>query len=98
MAAKVTFSLDEETVNRLRTAAARLRKPQSQVVREAITEYTARIGRLSESERVALLRTFDRLLPPVAARSAVAVDQEIRELRAARHGGGRRRRAGAKSR
>ena len=39
---KMTFSLDGETVRRLRTAADRLHMPYSQVVREAVAEYAAR--------------------------------------------------------
>jgi hypothetical protein len=89
---KLTFSLDAETVARLRQAAERLRLPQSQVVREAVAEYAARVGRLSEAERQALLRTFDRLVPLVPVRPARAVDDELRELRAARRRGGRRTR------
>ncbi len=88
--AKVTFTLDDETVRRLRTASERLRKPQSQVVREAVAEYADRVGRLSEGERMALLRTFDRLVPTLPARPARAVDAELRQLRADRRGGGRR--------
>ncbi len=87
---KVTFTLDDETIRRLRTAAERLRKPQSQVVREAVAEYADRVGRLSEAERAALLRTFDRLVPPLPARPARAVDAELRRLRADRRRGGRR--------
>ena len=87
---KLTFSLDRDTVARLRTAAERLRMPQSQVVREAIADYAARIGRLSEDERIALLCVFDRVVPPVPARSAPAVDDELRALRATRRQGGRR--------
>ena len=45
---KVTFTLDEATITRLRQAAQRLAKPRSQVVREAIHDYSERIGRLSE--------------------------------------------------
>ena len=90
MAIKVTFSLDDDTVRRLRTAAERLRKPQSQVVREAVTEYADRIGRLSDGERLALLRTFDRLVPALPSRPTGAVDAEIRRLRADRRRGGRR--------
>ena len=86
----MTFSLDTETVARLRTSAERVGLPYSQVVREAVADYAARIGRLSESERAALLRTFDRLLPSVPAKSASAVDAELRALRAARRQGGRR--------
>ena len=87
---KMTFSLDAETVARLRTTADRVRLPQSQVVREAIAEYAVRVGRLSEDERAELLRAFDRLLPAVPRTAAAAVDAELRELRAARRRGGRR--------
>jgi hypothetical protein len=88
---KLTFSLDAETVGRLRTTAERLGLPQSQVVREAVAEYAERVGRLSESERVALLSVFDRLVPSLPGRPARAVDAELRALRAARRQGGRRR-------
>jgi hypothetical protein len=87
---KLTFSLDEETVARLRTTAERLRMPQSQVVREAVAEYAAKAGRLSESERVAMLQAFDRLVPLVPHKPAADVDRELRDVRAARRGGGRR--------
>jgi predicted transcriptional regulator len=89
MAVKLTFSLDDETVRHLRTTAERLRKPQSQVVREAVAEYAARAGRLSDAERAALLRAFDRLVPGLPSRPARAVDEEIRRVRAARRRGGR---------
>ena len=88
---KLTFSLDEETVARLRTTAGRVRLPQSQVVREAIAEYAARVGRLGDDERAEMLRAFDRLLPAAPPRrTAAAVDAELRALRAARRRGGRR--------
>jgi hypothetical protein len=87
---KLTFSLDAETVAQLRATAGRVRLPQSQVVREAIAEYAARVGRLSEDERAELLRAFDRLLPSVPRRAAAAVDGELRDLRATRRRGGRR--------
>ena len=90
---KVTFTLDDETVDRLRRTAARLARPQSQVVREAIKDYADRTGKLSEDERVRLLKVFDTMLPTVPARSAASVDAELRELRRARRQGGRRRRA-----
>ena len=66
-----------------------LGKPQSLVVREAIAEYAARAGQLSERERTEWLRTFDALMPGTPARSAHAVDAEIAEVRAARRHGGR---------
>lgn len=66
----MTFTLDDDTMTRLRRTAARLAKPQSQVVREAIREYDARSGKLREDERQRLLDAFDRLVPAIRARTA----------------------------
>lgn len=88
--AKVTFTLDEETVTSLRRTAARLAKPQSQVVREAVRDYAARVGRLSEVERLQLLQVFDSVIPAIPSRPARTVDRELREIRQARRLGGRR--------
>ena len=44
---KVTFTLDHDTVARLRQASERLAKPQSAVVRDAIYDFSERVGRLS---------------------------------------------------
>ena len=49
---KVTFSLDEATVARIRRTASRTGQAQSRVVREAVAEYASRTDRLSERERV----------------------------------------------
>jgi predicted transcriptional regulator len=87
---KVTFTLDDDTVRRLRETAQRLRKPQSLVVREAVAEYAAAAGRLSEAERRRKLDAFDRLLPRVPSRPAREVDAELRAIRSARRDGGRR--------
>jgi hypothetical protein len=87
---KVTFTLDEQTVRSLRGTAARLKRPQSQVVREAVMDYAARAGRLSERERLQQLKTFDRVVPAIPARSPNQVEKELREIRAARQRGGRR--------
>lgn len=87
---KLTFSLDEETVTRLRRTAERLAKPQSAVVREAIHELSERVGRLSERERREMLAAFDRLVPRIPRRPATAVERELREVRRARRTGGRR--------
>jgi predicted DNA-binding protein len=78
---KVTFTLDEETVARLRRAATRLAKPQSQVVREAIRDYEARNDKLSDEERRRMLEVLDRVLPAVRARTKPDVDTEIKEVR-----------------
>jgi hypothetical protein len=85
---KVTFTLDDLTVARLRDAAARLSKPQSQVVREAIEDFHDRIGILSEGERRRLLKAFDQLTPRIPYQPASEVEREIQAIRAARRGGG----------
>ena len=81
---KVTFTLDDETVVRLRRTAARLARPQSQVVREAIREYDERSGKLTDDERRRLLEAFDRLVPAIRARTASEVQGEIQAIRAER--------------
>jgi metal-responsive CopG/Arc/MetJ family transcriptional regulator len=92
---KVTFTLDETTVDQLRRTAAQLRQPQSRVVREAISEYAARADRLSESERQRMLAVLDRARRRRPSRTATAVDSELREIRAARRRWNGRRRADA---
>ena len=87
---KVTFTLDEKTVARLNRAAQRLQMAKSQVVREAIGEYSARLGRLSEEERVRMLEVLDEAVARGPTRSQAEVEQELRDIRAARHAGGRR--------
>lgn len=87
---KVTYSVDAETVARLERAAERLGVPKSQVVREAIADYSARIDRLSERERLRLLRVFDEVVPVIPERPLAEVEAELAALRRARRGGGRR--------
>lgn len=81
---KVTFTLDDETVRRLRRTAARLSRPQSYVVREAIKEYDARSGKLSEEERARLLGVVDRMVQEPPTRAVADVEAELRDLRVAR--------------
>jgi hypothetical protein len=90
MATKVTFTLDDQTIRRLESTAERLRKPKSEIVREAIGEYHDRIGRLSEVERQRLLRVIRELVPSIPCRPPAEVEREIEEVRFARRGGGRR--------
>ena len=90
---KVTFTLDSAAVSCLNDAAERLGKPKSEVVREAIEDYHARIGRLGERERLRMLQAFDELVPQIPTRSRAAVDEELREIRRARRRGGRRKRS-----
>ncbi len=89
-AVKVTFSLNAETVGMLNDAATLLSKPKSEVVRDAIQDYYARVDRLSEAERVRMLAALDKLVSEPSSRSAEEVDQEIREIRESRQSGGRR--------
>jgi hypothetical protein len=86
---RVTFTLDDDTVMTLRRTAARLHKPQSRVVREAIGEYAARTGKLSEEERTRMLKILDTMLPAIPRRPAREVDAELREIRRARRRWGR---------
>jgi predicted transcriptional regulator len=89
-ASKVTFTLDDETIERLKATAERLAKPKSEVVREAIRDFSDRTGRLSERERQRLLEAFDRLVPAIPRRPLRDVERELAELRRARRAGGRR--------
>lgn len=87
---KVTFTLDRATVALLRRAAERLSKSRSEIVREAIRDYSDRIGKLSERERLRMLETFDKVVPRVPSRPLDEVEAELKEIRWARRGGGRR--------
>lgn len=91
--AKFTFVFDDETTRTLRATAARLGKSQSLVVREAVAEYGARAGRLTDAERRRMLGTIDGLMRRAPVRSRQATAAEIQALRRARHQGGRKRRA-----
>src|SRR4051794_25879833 len=89
---KVTFTLDELAVSRLQDASARLARPKSEVVREAILEFHDRMGKLSERERVSMLRAFDELVPKISGGAATKVEKELSEIREGRRTGGRRKR------
>ena len=95
---KVTFTLDAETVSRLRTTAERLALPKSAVVREAIRDFSDRAGRLSEGERQRMLQAFDRLVPAIPARPLRDVERELAEVRHARRAVGRRSTGGTRRR
>ena len=86
---KVTYTLDDATVAEIRRTALRLGRPQSQVVREAIAEYAARVDKVSERERLHTLSVLESLRTRLVTRKATAVDAELRALRAARRLGGR---------
>ena len=87
---KVTYTLDDETVQRIRRVATRLGKPQSQVVREAVKEYETRAEKLSDEERDRMLAILDRIREQPPTRPQTEVDTELREIRRARRRWGRR--------
>jgi hypothetical protein len=86
--AKLTFSLDDATVETLRKTASRLRKPQSMVVREAIAQYAAQEDRLSEEERDRMLKVIDWALTLPPSRPQSEAEDEIAEIRRARRASG----------
>ena len=86
---KATFTLDERTAARLADTAKRLGRPKSEIVRDAISEYSERADRLSDAERERMLRVVDELAASPPSRSAAEVDAELEEIRRARRAGGR---------
>lgn len=88
--AKVTYSVDEATVRRIRAVSGRLGIPQSQMVREAVADYAARKDRLSEAERLRMLEVLERIGEAPPSRPEEEVEAELREIRAARRRGWRR--------
>lgn len=86
----MTFTLDEETARRIDRTALRLDMPKSAVVREAVAEYAARGGRLSEQERRRMLNVFDDVIARIPLQPASATDAELAATRRARKRGGRR--------
>jgi hypothetical protein len=77
MAVKVTFTLDELTINRINRTASRLSKPKSEIVRDAIREYEAKSDRVSEEERLRRLQIIEEIMRQPPTRSQRAVDREI---------------------
>ena len=84
---KLTFSLDEETVQALRKAAERTRKPQSLIVREAIAQYAAREDMLSDADRERLLGVLRQIRRRPPTRTDADVDRELEEIRGGRRTG-----------
>ena len=87
---KMTFTLDGDTATRIDRTALRLGIPKSAVVREAVAEYAARAGRLSEQERRRMLKAFDDVVERIPLRPAKSADVELATVRRARRQGGRR--------
>jgi hypothetical protein len=85
--AKLTFSLDDETVRTLRLTAERRRKSQSLIVREAIAHYAAREDLLPPDERERLLGVFRAIKSRRPTRTVAEVDRELGEIRRSRRTG-----------
>jgi predicted transcriptional regulator len=81
---KVTFTLDDATIATIKRAAARHRKPQSWVVREAVSEYGAKADQLTPEEQKRMLEALERLQRAPVTRSQADVDREIAEIRRSR--------------
>jgi predicted DNA-binding protein len=84
---KLTFSMDDLSVQTLRRIAERSRKPQSLIVREAIAQYAEREELLSPEERTRLLAVLHRIRQRPATRPASEVGEELREIRRSRRTG-----------
>ena len=91
----MTFTLDSDTADRIDRTAVRLGMPKSAVVREAVSEYSARAGRMSEAERVRILAVFDEVVPRIPKRPASEVANELAEIRKSRRTGWQRAAASA---
>ncbi len=87
---KVTFTLDDETVEVIRAIAARSHKPRSLVVREAVAAYSRQEAKLDHDERARRLGVLDDLTSQPKTRPQRDVDEELREIRSVRRIGWRR--------
>jgi predicted transcriptional regulator len=88
---KMTFTLDDDTVAKLKRAAARHKKPQSWVVREAVADYAAKSDMLSPEEKTRMLAVLERLRQSPIEKTSAEVDREIAEIRATRRASSLRR-------
>lgn len=91
VAIKVTYTLDDETVAKIRLAATRTNKPQSAIVREAVAHYAADRDRPGPEDIRRKLRILDAIMAMPPTRTTRAVDRELLELRKSRRAGWRRR-------
>ena len=90
MATKVTFTLDDATVELIRLIAERKKQPRSLVVREAVAVYGAQEEKLDAATRERKLRLLDELMAQPPTRPQGEAKKELRELRRARRVGWRR--------
>ena len=87
MAVKTTFTLDEQTAREINLMAARLAKPKSQVIREAVREYNLKTDRLSESEKRRMLKLLVEYAKQPPEKTQAEVDCELRAIRESRRRG-----------
>ncbi len=85
--AKVTFTLDDETVQKLRKMSQRTKKPQSLIVREAVAEYSAREDKLTPEEQARMLEAIKEFRKMAPTRPRSEMEEELRELRRSRREG-----------
>jgi predicted transcriptional regulator len=84
---KMTFTLDDTTIETLKRIAKRLQKPQSFILREAICHYEPHAGQLSKAERKQRIALFDQLIATIPSRPASETDSELRKQRLSRRKG-----------
>lgn len=85
--AKVTFTLDDQSVQTIRRLAERAKKPQSLVVREAVAHYAAREEKLTPDEQARLRSVIDDMRTMSPTRPQREVGAELRAARGARRAG-----------
>jgi hypothetical protein len=88
---KMTFTLDDATVESIRRIARRLGKPQSEVIREAIPFYEPHAGQLTRAERQRRVALFDEVIAAIPAAPAASVDRELASVRESRRTAWQRR-------
>jgi hypothetical protein len=81
---KVTFTLDEATIQLLKEAAMVTGKSQSLIVREAVAQYGRRRDKMDPEERMHKLQVFRELRKAGPFISRAEADAEIEEIRKAR--------------
>lgn len=91
---KATFVLDDETFQILKTTSARLKRPRSRIVRDAICDFSRRTGTTTERERLQKIELLDAYTSRMAGRPDKDVDRELKIVRRARRVSGRRHPAG----
>lgn len=87
---KMTFSLDDSTADTLKRLSKRLQRPQSQVLREAISYYEPHAGKLTKAQQAERVALFDKVLAAVPSRPVSEVDAELKNVRQSRRTGWRR--------